>query len=40
MPEQDKYYDPLRRKWVAATPEEKVRQWFIGVLKDSAGVPE
>jgi type I site-specific restriction endonuclease len=40
MPEQDKYYDPLRRKWVAATPEEKVRQWFIGVLRDSAGVPE
>ena len=25
-------YDPLRRKEVAATPEEKVRQWFIGVL--------
>lgn len=39
MPEQDKYFDPLRRKWVAATPEEKVRQWFIGVLKDQAGVP-
>jgi len=32
-------YDPLRRKEVAHTPEEEVRQWFIGVLKDSAGVP-
>ena len=28
-------YDPLRRKEVAATPEEKVRQWFIGVLTAS-----
>ena len=34
------YWDPLRKKMVAATPEEKVRQWFIGVLRDSAGVPE
>ena len=32
-------YDPLRRKEVSATPEEKVRQWFIGVLTDAAGVP-
>jgi len=39
MPETPKYYDPLRRKWVAATPEEKVRQWFISVLSESAGVP-
>ncbi len=39
MPESPKYYDPLRRKWVAATPEEKVRQWFISVLAESAGVP-
>lgn len=31
-------WDPLRRKEVAETPEEKVRQWFIGVLSD-AGVP-
>lgn len=35
----DKLYDPLRRKEVAATPEEQVRQWFIGVLRDSCGVP-
>ena len=39
MPEQDKYFDPLRRKWVAATPEEKVRQWFIAFLRDTAEVP-
>ena len=32
-------WDPLRRKEVALTPEERVRQWFIGVLRDSAGVP-
>ena len=32
-------FDPLRKKEVAATPEEKVRQWFICTLKDSAGVP-
>lgn len=31
-------YDPLRRKEVAATPEERVRQWFIGVLT-AAKVP-
>ena len=39
MPDPDKYYDPLRCKWVAATPEEMVRQWFIGILKEKAGVP-
>ena len=32
-------WDPLRKKMVALTPEEKVRQWFIGVLRDSAQVP-
>lgn len=32
-------YDPLRRKDVAATPEEQVRQWFIGVLLSSCAVP-
>ena len=36
----DRIWDPLRRKEVALTPEEKVRQWFIGFLRDSAGVPE
>lgn len=33
-------WDPLRKKEVARTPEEEVRQWFIGVLRDAAGVPE
>lgn len=32
-------WDPLRKKMVALTPEEKVRQWFIGVLKDQLKVP-
>ena len=32
-------YDPLRRKNVAATPEEQVRQWFIGILSGTLGVP-
>ena len=35
----EKLFDPLRRKEVAATPEERVRQWFIGLLLESAGVP-
>lgn len=34
-----KIWDPLRRKEVALTPEERVRQWLIGVLRDGAGVP-
>ncbi len=32
-------WDPLRKKNVALTPEEKVRQWFIGVLRDQVKVP-
>jgi len=32
-------FDPLRRKDVPLTPEERVRQWFIGQLK-AAGVPQ
>lgn len=32
-------WDPLRKKNVAATPEERVRQWFIGCLRDALGVP-
>lgn len=32
-------YDPLRRKEVADTPEERVRQWIIGELLDTFGVP-
>ena len=31
--------DPLRKKEVALTPEESVRQWFIGLLHKSQGVP-
>ena len=34
-----KIWDPLRRKMVALTPEERVRQWFIGVLQEVAQVP-
>ena len=34
------YWDPLRKKNVAATPEEQVRQWFIMQLRDAFGVPE
>ena len=32
-------WDPLRKKNVALTPEEKVRQWCIGVLSNEFGVP-
>ena len=32
-------WDPLRKKMVPLTPEEKVRQWFIGVLRDTLKVP-
>ncbi|MBO4671514.1 MAG: type I restriction enzyme HsdR N-terminal domain-containing protein [Bacteroidales bacterium] len=35
----DTFYDPLRCKEVAATPEERVRQWFITRLRDDLGVP-
>ena len=34
------YWDPLRKKEVAETPEEEVRQWFITVLRDGMKVPE
>ena len=33
-------YDPLRRKMVARTPEEEVRQRVIAWLRDEAGIPE
>lgn len=32
-------YDPLRRRDVALTPEEQVRQWFIGVLSEEFKIP-
>lgn len=35
----DQIWDPIRRKHVTATPEERVRQWFVSVLNGSAGVP-
>lgn len=34
-----KVWDPLRKKEVALTPEERVRQWCIAVLRDQMGVP-
>lgn len=32
-------YDPLRKKEVALTPEERVRQWCIGVLAQQLEIP-
>lgn len=32
-------WDPLRKKDVALTPEERVRQWFIRYLHENRGVP-
>lgn len=40
MPGEFTIYDPLRKKEVAATPEEQVRQWFISQLRDVFRVPE
>ena len=39
MPERKTIWDPLRKKDVALTPEERVRQWCIGVLASRMGVP-
>ena len=39
MAERAVIWDPLRKKEVARTPEEVVRQWFIGVLNSSFQVP-
>ena len=39
MLEKNTIWDPLRKKEVALTPEERVRQWFIGVLSGEMGVP-
>ena len=36
----EQIWDPLRKKMVTATPEERVRQWFIVQLRDAFGVPE
>jgi len=35
----EKIWDPLRRRMVPETPEEKVRQWFITVLAQDMKVP-
>ncbi|MCF0176926.1 MAG: type I restriction enzyme HsdR N-terminal domain-containing protein [Bacteroidales bacterium] len=35
----NKVWDPLRRRQVSLTPEERVRQWFIGVLAQECGIP-
>lgn len=39
MTERQTIWDPLRKRQVALTPEEKVRQWFIGVLSHDLEVP-
>ena len=39
MAEKTTIWDPLRKKEVALTPEEKVRQWFIGVMAETMRVP-
>lgn len=36
---QQKIWDPLRKKEVALTPEERVRQWFIARLTEDMKVP-
>lgn len=35
----EEVWDPLRKKAVALTHEERVRQWFIGVLHQECGMP-
>ena len=39
MADKTTIWDPLRKKEVALTPEERVRQWFIGVLSQSLEIP-
>ncbi len=39
MAERKTIWDPLRKKEVALTPEEEVRQWCIGVLAEGMKVP-
>lgn len=39
MTRENEIYDPLRRKWVARTPEEEVRQAVIAWLRDKMGFP-
>ena len=39
MNERQTIWDPLRKKDVALTPEEHVRQWCIGILSGTMQVP-
>ena len=39
MNERQTIWDPLRKKDVALTPEEHVRQWCIGILSGTMHVP-
>ena len=39
MTDRQTIWDPLRKREVALTPEEQVRQWFIGVLHQNMEVP-
>lgn len=39
MNDREVIWDPLRKKEVALTPEEKVRQWCIGILMQHAEIP-
>ena len=40
MAERQIIWDPLRKKDVALTPEERVRQWCIGVLSQQMEIPQ
>ena len=39
MAEKTTIWDPLRKKEVALTPEERVRQWCIGVMSGQMEIP-
>lgn len=39
MAEKPTIWDSLRKKHVTLTPEEHVRQWFIGIMADRMEVP-
>lgn len=39
MDDRKTIWDPLRKKEVALTPEEKVRQWCVRILTDTMQVP-
>lgn len=40
MTPSEQLYDPLRRKWVARTPEEEVRQHVVAWLRDVRHIPQ